>query len=167
MWPLQRASNMNLFYGNPDIDGNGSVDPKWEAANIVSIKPPYEMVLAWDTDVKVKSIRCHKLVADSLMRVLNGIKDHYGNQAAIEKARMHLYGGAYNFRMSRGGALLSIHSWGAAIDLDPANNGYGKVYDEKRGMMPSVVVELFRAEGWVWGGRWRKGDAMHFQAALI
>lgn len=153
---------MNAFYGNPDSNGDASPDPVWEAINIVKIIPPYDMVLAWDTTKKVTSIRVHRNCAGSLTRVLRGIKDHYGTQEAIEAARMHLYGGAYMFRLMRGANQLSIHSWGAAIDLDPGNNPFGgKV------TMPQAVVELFAKEGWVWGGPWHTHDGMHFQAANL
>lgn len=156
---------MNAFYGNPDVNSDGAPDAKWEAANLVSIKPPYRMVLAWDTSKVVKNIRVNKACAESLSRVLAGILGHYGSQAAVEKARMHLYGGCYNFRLKRGGSTLSIHSWGAAIDLDPERNAFGKLWRANSGMMPEAVVKLFEAEGWEWGGLWSKPDAMHFQAA--
>lgn len=166
-WPLQNAAAMNRYYGNPDSDRNGTPDRAWEDANLVAIVPPYRMVLAWDIKKPVKTIRVHKRCAESLSRVLAGILAHYGRQAAIEKARLHLYGGAYNFRLMRGGSSLSIHSWGAAIDLDPETNWFGRKYSERAGMMPMAVVKLFEAEGWTWGGPWSKGDAMHFQAANL
>jgi hypothetical protein len=28
-----------------------------------------------------------------------------------------------------------------------------------------AAVEAFAAEGWAWGGRWRRSDQAHFQAA--
>jgi hypothetical protein len=34
-------------------------------------------------------------------------------------------------------------------------------------MMPPEVVRAFEAEGWVWGGRFRTPDCMHFQVALV
>lgn len=164
-WPKQSPAAMSAFYGNPDSNGDGSPSPKWEAANLISIKPPYRMVLAWDPARLVKSIRVHKECAQSLLRVLEAIKAHYGTQAAIEAARMHLYGGCYNFRLKRDGSSLSIHSWGAAIDMDPERNGFGVKWRDGRGMMPLAVVRIFEAEGWDWGGLWSKPDAMHFQAA--
>ena len=161
-WPRQSAAEMNAFYGNPDADHNGVPDPTWEAANIVKLVPPYRMVLAWAPDQPVKAIRIHRKCTDSLARILGGIVDHYGTQKAIEAARMHLFGGAYNFRLKRGGSTLSNHSWGSAIDLDPAGNPFGgKV------TMPRAVVDLFAAEGWVWGGPWNTADGMHFQAARL
>lgn len=158
---------MNAFYGNPDANGDGVPDRAWEDANIVKLTPPYRMALAWAPETPVTTIRVHRLAAGPLLTVLRGILDHYGPQAEIEAARMHLFGGAYNFRLMRGAAQLSIHSWGAAIDLDPARNAFGQAYALNAGMMPSAVVELFRDQGWVWGGAWHKPDAMHFQAAQV
>jgi hypothetical protein len=166
-WPAQTAAAMNAFYGNPDADHNGVVDPKWEAENIVGVVPPYRMVLAWAPAQAVKTIRIHKRCAESLSRVLAGIEAHYGSQEAIERARMHLYGGGFNFRLKRGGSTLSNHSWGSAIDLDPEHNGFGRRWSEGMGMMPRDVVDLFRAEGWTWGGLWNTADAMHFQACSL
>jgi hypothetical protein len=154
---------MDAWYGAPDASGDGRADPVWMKANLVRVKPPYRM--AWSWGGEAQSIAVHRRCADSLLRVLEGIARRYGSQAAIEKARLHLCGGAFNFRLKRGGSTLSIHSWGAAIDLDPERNGLGRRHIEERGMMPMAAVELFAAEGWVWGGRWSRPDAMHFQAA--
>lgn len=166
-WPTQGRAAMNAFYGDPDANHDGAPDRAWEDANLVRLTPPYHMALAWAPDQPVKAIRCHRLAAPSLERILAGILAHYGSQAAVEAVRMHLYGGAYTFRLMRGGASLSIHSWGAAIDLDPERNGFGRKWDPSRGMMPSEVIALFAAEGWVWGGNWRTADAMHFQSAKL
>lgn len=161
-WPQQSPAAMNAYYGNPDANGDGAPDRAWEDANIVSIAPPYGMVLAWAPATPVRSIRVHRRAADSLSRVLTNIALHYGNQIAIERARLHLYGGAYMFRLMRGANRLSIHSWGAAIDLDPGHNGFGA-----KPQMDPAVVSIFAAEGWVWGGPWHTPDGMHFQAATV
>ena len=84
---------------------------------------------------------------------------------AIERARLDLCGGVFNFRLQRGGSNLSIHSWGAAIDIDPERNRLGRRYSAGAGMIPRAAVDIFEAEGWEWGGRWSRPDAMHFQAA--
>lgn len=164
-WPLQNTAAMNAFYGNPDANRDGRADPVWSAANLVRLKPPYPMQWSWGGSVA--SLTMHRKCADSLLHALENIARHYGSQAAIEKARMHLCGGGFNFRVKRGGQTLSIHSWGAAIDLDPVRNGFGRRYREGMGMMPLAVVEIFAAEGWIWGGRWSRPDAMHFQAARL
>ncbi len=71
------------------------------------------------------------------------------------------YGGCWNYREIRGGQDLSVHSWGAAIDLMTATNALGEYGD-----MPWVVVEAFEFFGFTWGGRWGRPDFQHFQSGL-
>lgn len=165
IWPLQR--DCPNYYGNPDPNGDGVPDRAWEDANLTRITPPYRMVLAWDTGTPVKTIRVHKKCALSLSSILVAVATHYGSQEAIEAARMHLYGGCYNFRLMRGGVRLSMHSYACAIDLDPEKNPLGKKWREGMGMMPRPVIDAFKAEGWEWGGNWSNPDAQHFQAARV
>lgn len=164
-WPNQR--DVATYYGNPDPAGNGVPDRAWEDANLTRIVPPYRMVLAWAEGTPVKSILIHKKCAESLSRVLGLIQAIYVTQAKIEEARMHLYGGAYNFRLKRGGTTLSMHSYGCAIDLDPDNNRFGRVWRDKAGMMPKAVIDIFQAEGWTSGAFWSYPDPMHFQLATV
>lgn len=156
-WPLQ--SECNRFYGNPNK--NGSPDPKWESANLVAIVPPYRMTYAGKP---IKTIRVHKKCAESLLRILNRIFELAGHsQATVDAWGASIFGGAYNFRLMRGGVSLSMHSWGCAIDLDPANNGLGD-QTPKFDKHP-LVMQAFEEEGWEWGGSWSKRDGMHWQAA--
>ena len=85
------------------------------------IKLPYPMRLAWDLSAKVTRMRCHKLVAQDFLNVFNDLLDHYGYDKLVELG-IDLFGGCFNFRQMRGGSDYSKHSWGIAIDLDPARN---------------------------------------------
>lgn len=170
---------LNLKYGNP-VGSNNEVNPKWAEANLTSIQVPWQMVLAWQTSSSVKSIRCHKKVVSSLEKVFKEIKaqarirakDKHGYNLTsaqydkleydeIKAARLHLFGGMYNFRKQRGSNKLSLHSYGIAIDLDPANNALG----DTTPLMPMWVVDIFERNGWSWGGRWKgsRCDGMHFE----
>lgn len=153
-WPLQK--DCDTFYGNPR-GGAGRPSASWESANLVLVKCPW--VLRYDGK-PVKGLRVHKKCAESLKRVLDAIwgrLDH--SQAEIDRIGMSIYGGGYNFRLMRGGSRLSMHSWGCALDFDPARNGMGDTTPN----MDKRVVEEFEREGWEWGGHWK--DGMHFQAA--
>ncbi len=165
-WPKQDPLSMNAFYGDPDPDHGGVPDKKWEAENIVRIAPAYPMVLAWAPEQPLKTISIHCKCADSLIRILHRIHDEV-SAADILKYQLDRYGGAYAFRPMRGAARLSVHSWGAAIDISPAINSFGAAYLSKGNMMPMNVVQMFRDEGWVWGAPWSTPDAQHFQAALV
>jgi hypothetical protein len=124
---------------------------------------PYPLAASWDPAVTIKRLRCHRRVAESLREILRAILGHYGSLESVRDNRMHLTGGVYNFRRISGSARLSMHSYGAAIDLDPERNPLGKAWEP--GMMPMEVVQIFEDAGWKWGGRVaHRPDCMHFQA---
>lgn len=53
---------------------------------------------------------------------------------------------------------MSRHSWGTAIDINPATNAWGTT--------PTIdqrLVDIFRAHGFAWGGTWTRPDGMHFE----
>ncbi len=78
-------------------------------------------------------------------------------------------GGTFVWREIAGTNRLSLHSFGAAIDLDPAYADYwlwhkgdpGKVHPA--GQISMKVVEAFERHGFIWGGRWFHFDTMHFE----
>ena len=173
-WPMQTPAAMNSYYGNPDVNGDGLPDSGWEALNIVPITPPYPMKWSWGG--VCRTLKVHRLVAASLTDILKEIGQEF---TAADRARFQLdqCGGGYNFRVMRGSSRrLSIHSWGAAIDLAPLLNPLGRAYDPARLMMPQKAVAIFQKRGWTWGGDWDHDgdtrdqntlDSMHFQAAFV
>jgi hypothetical protein len=78
--------------------------------------------------------------------------------------------GVFNFRKVSGQKNLSVHSFGAAIDLNTKFADYwiwskGKpgnvpVYKNK---FPMEIVAIFEKHGFIWGGRWYHYDTMHFE----
>lgn len=137
--------------------------------NQTSLILPYTLKLAWDSSVTVKKITCHKKVSASLYTIFEKTLKVYGEKD-LRKLRLDVFGGCLNVRKMRGSATSwSIHSWGAAIDLDPDNNQlrWGrdratfarKEYDE--------FWKIVEAEKWLSLGRARNMDYMHFQAALL
>ncbi|MBI4024836.1 MAG: M15 family metallopeptidase [Verrucomicrobia bacterium] len=163
-WPLDTREELDRFYGRHELGPDGMPTDRWEDANLVWLPTPFPMRLAWQPKRTVMSVRCHRLVAESLGRVLSNILAVFGSPKAVWAAHLDLYGGCYNYRVRRGLTRLSVHAWGAAIDLDPARNPLGLAYSESAGMVAHRAVELFELEGWQWGGRWRRPDCMHFQA---
>lgn len=183
-WPKQNAAAMNAFYGDPDKNDDGRPDADWEARNIVRITPPYQLYYPIEDrngriikrGKRMNTISVHYKVAESLMRVLVKIRDMIPPEAIV-RHELDIFGGAYNFRLKRGGNTLSIHSWGAAIDLSHMINYFGKRYKRSSVwgersprndiMMPLEVQKFFKEEGWTWGGLWSTPDGMHFQAANL
>lgn len=162
-WPKQDSNSMKAFYGDPDGNGDGLPDADFESKYLTTILPPYPMTFSWNT-TPVSKIKVHKKCADSLLAALTQIGKDF-TVAERQKYQLDRLGGCYNFRLMRGLNNLSIHSWGAAIDIAPGLNGLGEEVGKRANMMPMKAVAAFRAQGWEWGGLWRRPDPMHFQAA--
>lgn len=160
-WPSQSEvlSNRSV-YGDPRGKDRTRMSPAWEAANITTIVPPFRMTYA---GTPIKRIRVHKHCAASLGRVLQGLSDAAkGEQKILDHWGVSIFGGVVMYRLMRGGERLSIHSYGAAIDLDPARNGLGD--QTPRFANFPEVLKAFAREGWMWGGEWARADGMHWQA---
>jgi hypothetical protein len=161
-WPHQ--SEVDAFYGNPR-GINGGPSAAWEQQHLVLVEAPWPLVTSWD-GASVRGIRIHRNCADSLRNVLDAIWQAADrNVDTIRDWGMHLYGGAYTFRLMRGGNRLSMHSWGCAIDFDPARNGFGDTTPHFADC--AAVLAAFADEGWTWGGSWTCPDGMHWQAAGV
>ncbi|WP_158744550.1 M15 family metallopeptidase [Acidisphaera sp. L21] len=85
--------------------------------------------------------------------------------------RKFLYpiGGTYNCRSIAGADRTSMHSWGAAIDLNTKFSDYWRWSRSARGetvyrnRIPPEIVAIFERHGFIWGGRWSHFDTMHFE----
>ena len=164
-WPLER--DLDSFYGRIKLGSEGRPTPQWESANLTMASVPFHLKLSWDEKVTIRKFTCHRLIRPVLETIFEEIWHLYGKDVkAIDEARVNRFGGCYNFRRKRGGASLSCHSWGVAVDIDPEKNPLGKPYKESSGMLPMEVVEIFERYGAEWGGRWgNRCDAQHFQFA--
>ncbi len=78
-------------------------------------------------------------------------------------------GGTYNCRVVAGTDQTSMHSWGAAIDINTSAADYwrwsrpgadGPVW---RNRIPPEIIAIFERHGFIWGGRWSHFDTMHFE----
>lgn len=157
VFPVQKESELIRVYGVP---GDSSLQTY---TNL-----PYPMKLAWDLDAKVRRVKCHKLVAGSLVEVLEDIKATYGADA-IARLGLDLYGGMLNVRKMRGGSKWSMHAWGIAIDIDPSNNRLRWGKDKARLAKPEYDEwwQIWEQHGWTSLGRERDYDWMHIQAARL
>lgn len=171
-WPKQR--DCDDFYGNPR-GPNGTASSRWMASNLVFVPVPWVMVTAWAPYARVRKIYFHQKCSAALSEVLANIWQEAGKkQVIIDQWGMNLFGGSFAFRTMRGSSSLSMHSWGCAIDFDPARNGLG---DYTPILTPSHPVALcFKKAGAVHGADWngnqkvldeRRPDAMHFQFARV
>lgn len=132
------------------------------------IEMPFDMVLAWDTNVRLRHMTLHEKVAPSAERVLKSVAETY---SAGERVMLgiHLFGGSLAVRKMRGGSRWSMHSWGIAIDFDPERNSLRTKAPEARLSHADAIPfwEAWEAEGWLSLGRARDFDWMHVQAARL
>jgi hypothetical protein len=154
-WPKQDYRSMVDFYG-----------PVGE--NIAQLEVPYKLKLAWAPSTTLTKISCNQKCAKSLYAIFENTLKTYG-QKDVSKLKLDLFGGCVNVRKMRGGSSWSIHSWGAAVDLDPDNNQL-KWSKPKATFSKAEYADFWNiveAEGWTSLGRERNFDWMHFQAAYL
>jgi len=81
-------------------------------------------------------------------------------------------GGTFNWRVVNGTKRLSSHSFGITIDLNTRYSHYWqwdcKCTDENtipqyHNNIPQGIVEIFEKHGFIWGGKWKHYDTMHFE----
>lgn len=149
-WPADNQAALLRFYGTPGREVE---------AQLVPVVPPFQM---YYDGKPVKQIRFHKKAAPALAAALKEIWDHYGHdQRKIDALGISKYAGAYNPRFIRGSTTKwSNHAYGAAIDLNAEDNGFGK----GKGTIPQPVVDAFKRQGARWGGDYKgRTDPMHFE----
>lgn len=78
--------------------------------------------------------------------------------------------GTFYWRDIAGTHRLSVHSFGAAIDLDTNYADYWRWSHIASGnisrpvsRIPMQIVTAFERHGFIWGGRWYHYDTMHFE----
>jgi hypothetical protein len=154
-WPKQDYKSMVNFYG-----------PVGE--NQTSLDLPYKLKLAWNLNTSLSRVTCNQKITKSLYTIFEKTLKTYGEKE-IEKLRLNVFGGCLNVRKMRGGSSWSIHSWGAAIDLDPDNNQLKWGRDEASFAKKEYedFWKIVESEGWTSLGRSRNFDWMHFQAANL
>ena len=104
----------------------------------------------------VKTIRCHRLVATSLVEIIQEIASSPAAWILAE------YAGCFNVRPMRDSTRLSKHAWGIAIDFAPATNGL-RAHWPSAASMPIEAMVAFAKRGWLSAGAFWSRDAMHFQ----
>jgi hypothetical protein len=103
-----------------------------------------------------RKIYCNKDIVSLLTQAFKNINDRgLANQVKT-------WDGCFNIRRKRGATSMSLHSWGLAIDINAAWNGFGKPPT-----MSPELVKCFTDAGFDWGGKWSRPDGMHFQIAKL
>ena len=119
------------------------------------------MVL-WDVPANLehgaipKRLYCNKDMIIPLSRAFHNVIE----RGLVDQIKT--WDGCFNIRRKRAATSASLHSWGIAIDINAAWNGFGK-----KPTMSAELVKCFTDAGFEWGGVWKTPDGMHFQLATI
>ena len=145
---------LKVLLGEFTIERSGnalSVDPAWLQTHVARATLPI-----------IGPITCHRDIVEHLRAALTEI-EQAGLAGLINVADTRRSGGCFNGREVRtisgvNGRNLSRHSWGAAVDINPSANRFGATPN-----MDARIVDVFRRQGFAWGGTWAVPDGMHFE----
>lgn len=126
--------------------------------NLVKRPFPFTLYLGGDRLQPCSNFYGHRRIADAVTEVFDDILDYFGIEAIRENG-LDNYGGCYNLRPARSMTRMSVHAWGMAVDYLPQLAPLGKP-----SLIPSPVVDIFRAHGFLSGEYWARRDGMHFTA---
>jgi hypothetical protein len=104
-------------------------------------------------------------VADQLVKVSHELDEL---PAAMIKYLVPM-SGIYNCRPIAKTNRLSVHAFGAAVDINAKFGNYWLWSKQQAGKLvwqnqiPHEIVEIFERYGFIWGGRWYHIDSLHFE----
>ena len=137
-----------LLFNIPTVLGNDCKNIKNK--NVIII--PLPMTLKLINGTPITKVKLHKDLKIPLLKALNCVnKNGYLNQ-------IKTYDGGYCYRNIRKTGQLSLHARGRAVDFNARWNRYGR-----KPTLHPTIVHCFEVHGFVWGGRWKTPDGMHFQ----
>jgi D-alanyl-D-alanine carboxypeptidase len=105
------------------------------------------------------------------MTAVNGVADRLAevseeldNLPASVRRYVYPPAGTYSCRTVADTGEPSMHSWGAAIDINMAYAAYWLWPRATRaGALPAEIIEIFERHGFIWGGKWSHYDTIHFE----
>lgn len=119
-------------------------------------------MIIWDVPVELelgvipKKIYCNKDMVKPLEQAFKNII------AKDLVSQLKTWDGCFNIRKKIASKSASLHSWGIAIDINAAWNGYNK-----KPTLSKELVQCFKDANFEWGGDWAIPDGMHFQLSKI
>jgi hypothetical protein len=116
----------------------------------------------WGHVVQITSV-------NGIDRRLSAISRELDELSTQDKRYLYPPGGTYVCRPVADTGQPSMHSWGAAIDINPVFSDYWLWHRSVGGRpvyvnrIPLEIVAIFERHGFIWGGRWAHFDTMHFE----
>ena len=103
-------------------------------------------------------------VADALARVSRALDELPGDLVKY----LVPVAGTYKCRTVAGSRAISMHGYGAAIDINTKHADYWRWAGDRRAprwrnRIPVAIVRTFETHGFIWGGAWYHYDTMHFE----
>ena len=127
-----------------------------------ALVPVVWLPTTWGHTVSVTSVNGVDREVAAISRELDALP-------ADDKRYLYPPGGTYACRSVADTGQTSMHSWGAAIDINPRLSEYWLWRRPVGGLapysnhVPAAVVAIFERHGFIWGGRWSHFDTMHFE----
>ena len=125
------------------------------------------------------NVRIHPDLVDSLLEIERELVAVADQDLTLARWIENLAAvGGFVWRDIANSANRSLHSYGIAIDLIPADYNGKQAYwlwardhykewwtipHDQRYPMPQIVVEAFEKRGFIWGGKWLLFDQIHFE----
>jgi D-alanyl-D-alanine carboxypeptidase len=134
----------------------------WQGQVVERLVPVVWLPKTWGHTIRATSV-------NGVAQRLTAISQEIDQLPEAIKRAAYPLSGSYACRPIVDTGQPSMHSYGAAIDLNFARSDYwywqrsangGLSY---RNRMPDEVVEIFERHGFIWGGKWYHYDTMHFE----
>jgi hypothetical protein len=110
--------------------------------------------------VQLGVVTCNRAMVPALRAAMREVT-RLGLGHTVHTADFQYEGGCWNPNIIPGAQqTISRHSWGIAFDVNVDVNSFGY-----RPHQSARLVEILRAHGFTWGGRWLMPDGMHFESA--
>jgi hypothetical protein len=129
----------------------------WKGEVTPRLVPVVWLPQSWGHKIRVTAV-------NSVAERLAEISSELDALPAAVKRYAYPPAGTYNCRTVADTGEPSMHSWGAAIDI---NAGHAEYWLWPRrtpaDRMPAEIIEIFERHGFIWGGKWSHYDTMHFE----
>ncbi|BCX80025.1 M15 family metallopeptidase [Campylobacter sp. 19-13652] len=98
----------------------------------------------------------------ALQEVANELKTLVQNNPEFAKFLQNI-GGTFKWRKIAGTNQLSAHSYAIAVDINVKYSSYWRWSKSYKNQIPQAIVHAFERHKFIWGGRWKHFDTMHFE----
>lgn len=129
----------------------------WRGEVSLRLTPVVWLPRSWGRTIRVTSV-------NGIAARLAEVSEELDALPASVKRYVYPPAGTYNCRTVADTGEPSMHSWGAAIDINAAYSEYW-LWPRARAAypIPAEIIDIFERHGFIWGGKWSHYDTMHFE----